>query len=412
MKKVLMLANYFYPDVASTGQLMTELCEELQDEFSITVIAAFPSYSTKIPEEYKGKFIVKEKYENIDVLRVKVAELNKKKKLSRITHILSYFLNSIFAIMKSGKQDVIFTISQPPILGGMLGVIAKRLKGAKLIYNIQDFNPEQIEAVKYSKSKVLINIARKLDKHSCNVSDKVVVVGRDMEKTLINRYDNKKVPSYLVINNWIDEESIYPLENNHPKIIEFRKKYGLENKLIVMYSGNLGLYYDLDNIIKVIGKFKEIDDVVFAFVGDGAVKNTMLNYCKVKEISNVKFIPYQNKQDLNYSLNSADIHLVTNAKGIKGVSVPSKIYGILAVGKPVIGILENDTEARILIEQSECGLCCEPGNYDEIENNIKDVIKQVQNGNKFLGKGRKFLEENLTKGKSIEKYRELFNNLV
>ncbi|EPZ59919.1 glycosyl transferase, group 1 family domain protein [[Clostridium] sordellii ATCC 9714] len=159
-KRILMILNYFYPDVASTGQLMTELCEELQDDFDITVIAGFPNYTGNIPQQYNGKRIVKEKYKDIDILRVRVPEFDKTNKSSRIKYILAYFFNSILAIMKSGKQDIVYSISQPPILGGILGVIGKASKRAKLIYNIQDFNPEQIEAVGYSKNKFIIEAAR------------------------------------------------------------------------------------------------------------------------------------------------------------------------------------------------------------------------------------------------------------
>lgn len=410
-KRILMILNYFYPDVASTGQLMTELSRELQDDFNITVIAAFPSYSGDIPDMYKGKFIVREKYENINILRVKVTNVNKSSKLSRIKNIFVYFISSIFAIVMSGRQDLIFTISQPPILGGILGVIGKRLKGGKFIYDIQDFNPEQIEAVGYSKRKLLIDLARKLDNHSCKKADMVVTVGRDMKATLNNRFIGSKVPNNIVINNWSDT-SIFPLDKNHPKVIEFKRKYELENNFVFMYSGNIGLYYDLENLIKLIGEYKENNDVVFAFIGDGAVKNNLVSYCKENNLVNVKFIPYQKKDELIYSLNAADVHIVTNAKGIKGVSVPSKVYGIIAVEKPILGILEKDTEARILIEDGDCGICCEPSDYSDIRIGIDDIMEEVRNGRDYYMHTSNEFKSSINKYNSIEKYRNLFKNIL
>lgn len=407
-KKILMIVNYFYPDLASTGQLMTELCENIQNEFDITIIAAFPNYTGNIPEKYKKKFIIKEKYENVEILRVRVPEFDKTKKISRLKYILYYFINVIFAIIFSGKQDLIFTISQPPILGGLLGVIAKIIKRAKLIYNIQDFNPEQIEVVGYSKNKFIIELVKKIDNFSCRVADRVVIVGKDMTETLVKRFKNKKIPNYVVINNWIDEKKIYSLESNHPKVIEFKKKYDLMGRFVFMYSGNVGLYYDLNNIIEVIGKFKSNQEIVFAFVGEGAVKQTLINYCNEKDIKNVRFIPYQKKEELIYSLNAADVHIVTNVKGIKGVSVPSKIYGVMAVEKPILGILEKDSEARRLIEQSECGYCCEPGEYNEIEKIINKYINQKEILKDKGKKGRVYLETYHTKEQSIDKYKDLF----
>ena len=137
-------------------------------------------------------------------------EFQKSNKVSRIKNLLSYFFNSLIATLKIEKQDYIFTISQPPILGGILGVLGKWIKGGILIYNIQDFNPEQTMAVGYAKNKLLLNTVMMIDKFSCKQSNEVIVVGRDMQETLRNRFNNKKVPENTFINNWIDEKEIYP----------------------------------------------------------------------------------------------------------------------------------------------------------------------------------------------------------
>ena len=405
-KKLLIYAHYFYPDVASTGQILTELCEGMTDTFDITVICVVPSYSGTIDEKYKTKRIYKEEHNGIKIIRVRVPEFQKSKKISRIKNLLAYFFNSLLATLKIEKQDYIYTISQPPILGGVLGVLGKWIKGGKLIYNIQDFNPEQTMAVGYSKNKLLLNTVMAVDKFSCKKSDKVIVVGRDMQETLRNRFNNKKVPKNVFINNWINEKEIYPLEQNHPRIVEFKEKYNLKDKFIIMYSGNIGLYYDLENIIKVIGEFKDREDVVFAFVGDGTVKDKVEAYVNENNLSNVKFIPYQDKADLIYSLNAADIHWVVNAKGIKGVSVPSKLYGVMAAGKPVLGVLDEDSEARLIVEDCNCGVCIEPGNYKEISNNIEYILNNKEEIRALGLNGRQYLETNLTKEVSINKYKE------
>ncbi len=405
-KKLLIYAHYFYPDVASTGQILTELCEGMIDTFDITVICVVPSYSGTVEEKYKTKRIYNEEHNGIKVIRVRVPEFQKSNKISRIKNLLSYFINSLLVTLKIEKQDYIYTISQPPILGGLLGVIGKWIKGGKLIYNIQDFNPEQTMAVGYSKNKLLLNTVMAVDKFSCKRSDKVIVVGRDMQETLRNRFKNKKVPRNIFINNWINEKEIYPLDRNYPKVVEFKEKYNLKDKFIIMYSGNIGLYYDLENIIKVIGAFKDREDVVFAFVGDGTVKDKIESYANDNKLSNVSFIPYQDKADLIYSLNAADIHWVVNAKGIKGISVPSKLYGVMAAGKPVLGVLDEGSEARFIVEDCNCGVCIEPGDYKEIANNIEYILNNKEEIRSLGVKGREYLEINLTKEVSINKYKE------
>ena len=410
-KKLLIYAHYFYPDVASTGQILAELAEGMIDAFDITVICVVPSYSGVIEEKYKSKRIYIEDYKGIKLVRVRVPEFKKSNKVSRIKNLLAYFFNSLIATAKIEKQDYIYTISQPPILGGVLGVLGKWIKGGKLIYNIQDFNPEQTIAVGYAKNKLLLNTVMAVDKFSCKNSDKVIVVGRDMQETLKNRFNNKKVPSNVFINNWINEKEIYPLEQNHPKIVAFKEKYNLKDKFIIMYSGNIGLYYDLENIIKVIGEFKDREDVVFAFIGDGTVKSKIEEYVTNNNLNNVTFIPYQDKADLIYSLNAADIHWVVNAKGIKGVSVPSKLYGVMAAGKPVLGVLDEGSEARLIVEECNCGVCIEPGNYKEISRNIEYILNNKELIKSLGQNGRKYLEVNLTKDVSINKYKETILSL-
>ena len=348
------------------------------------------------------------------MLRIRVPEFSKTNKKSRVKNIVSYFFGVMGATFKVGKQDYVFSISQPPILGGLLGVWGKWVKHAKYIYNIQDFNPEQVLAVGYSKSKLITDAMMWFDKFSCKRSDLIITVGRDLVETVEGRFKGKKVPKTVMINNWIDEKEIYPLEAGNERVVAFKKKYGLDGKFVIMYSGNIGLYYDLENLIKVVEKFgagtKTADgrEVVFAFVGAGSVLKTLKDYVAEHHMENVVFIPYQDKADLIYSLNASDVHWCVNAKGIKGVSCPSKYYGLASAARPVIGVLESGSEIRCIIEDTKGGLCCEPGEYDKVEENIRWFIDNAGSEElKAMGaRSRENLEKNLTRNVSVQKYAE------
>lgn len=405
-KKLLMYTNYFYPEVATTGQILTELAEELTDTFDVTVICEIPSYAQAIDEKYKIKRFYFEEYKGMKVIRVRVPEVIKQSKVSRVKYILSYFFNCIGATFKAGKFDLVFTVTQPPILGGLLGVIGKMVTRGKLMYQIMDFNPEQTIAVNYAGNKMVLGAMMWFDKLSCRFSDVVVTLGRDMQETLYKRFKSKNVPNNVVINNWIDETKVYPLEHSDERVAAFRKQYGLEGKFVIMTSGNIGLYYDFENLLKIMAKFKNKKDVVFAFVGDGLVKPKLQEYVERHQLTNVVFAPFQKKEDLNYSLNAADVHIVTNALGVKGVSVPSKIYGILAVNKPIWGILEKDSEAWRIIEDSNCGILAEAANYEQIEDTLRTVIAEKESFVEKHSTGRAYLEAHLTKKQSINAYRK------
>lgn len=406
-KNLLIYAHYYYPDVASTGQILTELAEGLKESFHTTVICTVPSYTGKVSQYYRKHKYYYENINGVDVLRIRVPEFRKNFAPSRIVNIVSYFFSAVAATFRVERQDYVFTISQPPVLGGLLGVIGKHLKKARLIYNIQDFNPEQVKAVEFTGNRLILNAMMLMDKHSCKAADKVIVVGRDMVDTLRNRF-GKKMVSYAYINNWIDEKEIYPLPEGDAGVQKFRKRYGLDNRFVMMYSGNIGLYYDLPNLLKLIAQFQQEKDVVFAFIGEGSVLEELKEYQQKHQLENVVFIPYQEKKDLIYSLNAGDVHFVMNAKGIKGVSVPSKLYGVMAAGKPVLGILEEGAEARLIVEEAECGRVVSPEDYEAIRNLIREFI-QKRNSEELacMGeKGRNYLVQHLTKDVSIKKYRD------
>lgn len=296
-KKLLIYAHYYIPDTASTGQILRELAEGLLDTFDVTVICVVPSYLGTIEDKYKTQKYYKEKINGVKVLRIRVPEFDKTKGGSRVKNILSYFFGAMGATFKVGKQDYVFSISQPPILGGLLGVWGKWVKRAKFVYIIQDFNPEQTIAVGYSKNKLVLGAMMWFDKFSCKRSNLIITVGRDLGETIEKRFaKNRKVPKYTIINNWINEKEIYPLESGNENVVAFQKQYGLEDKFVFMYSGNIGLYYDLEGIIKVIEKFQGVvtpdgREVMFAFVGAGSVLDKMVLYTRQHKMSNVVFIP-------------------------------------------------------------------------------------------------------------------------
>lgn len=417
-KQIVLYTNYFYPETASLAMLCKDLCDGLKDEFDITVVCSVPCYTGTVEEKYRTRKYYYEDYDGVRVIRVRVPGFNKQNKVSRVKNILACFFRSALATGKAPKADYVLTESQPPVLGGLLGVWGKwvsRLRGkkAKMLYVIQDYNPEQTIAVGFSKNRLVLGAMLRADRFSCSQADKVVVVGSDMIPTMEKRFTRKdgtvssRMPPTVFINNWMDSRDVYPLPKDHPKVAAFREKYGLEGKFAIMYSGNIGLFYDLENLFRVIEKFKTREDVVFPFVGGGAKKEALMAYAREHGMENVIFIPYQLKEELAYSLNAADVHWIVNARGIKGVSCPSKLYGILAVGKPALAVLEENTEARGIIEGCGCGYAVSPGDYKGIEALIRRYIDHTspEELEEMGARGHAYMQGSLTKEISIEKYR-------
>ncbi|OXM13114.1 glycosyltransferase family 4 protein [Paenibacillus herberti] len=414
MKKphIVFVINYFYPDYASTGQLLTELCLHLQHDFWITVIAAQPGYAGEKSETKDEPRYTEDSLEGIRILRIRLPEVDKRSKSSRLRYITSYFFHAVRLLLRQRKVDFVYTISQPPVLGGLIGTVGKLALRSKHIYNIQDFNPEQAQAARFMDQALVHKAALMVDKLNCRLSDHVILVGQDMKETLEKRFGGRNVPAHSVINNWTDEEEIVPLRREDPGVAAFLKKHDLEDKFVVMYSGNIGLYYDLENLIRIAPQFREMPDLKFVFIGEGAVKVQMEQFVSEQKLDNVLFLPYQPKDQLRYSLNAADVHLVVNQKGIKGVSVPSKIYGVMAAGKAVMGVLEEGSEAHRLIVESGCGNTSEPQRYGDAVQQLKALYNLGRDGLAQRGlQGRDYLERHLRRSLSLEKYRQLLLSL-
>lgn len=415
-KKILAFCNFYWPEVASTAQIYTELFESLTDEFDITVICSVPCYTGEIAPEYQDRRIFEEAHGGVRILRVPVRPFSKQDKKSRVLNLMDYWTESRALARRlcvvGERFDLVFSFSAPPVLGGMLGAYASKVFAVPFVYGIQDFNPEQTMAVGYAGNPVIHQAMMAFDKSSCSKAACVVVPGRDLQETLTHRFEGERVPESVVINNWTDDEIVVPLSKSDPKVQAFRERYGLVGKFVIMYSGNIGLYYDLENIIKIMGEFNDRDDVVFAFVGAGAVKPKLEEYAKSHNLANVVFIPYQGIEDLPYSLNAANVHLVTNAMGIKGVSVPSKIYGVMATNVPCLGILEEGSEAWRIIEDSGCGALAHTGNYEEISAALKDILSSPQEFVAGHETGRAYLDLHFKKSIAIEMYRILFEELT
>lgn len=417
-KKLVLYTNYYYPEVASLAMLCTDLCQGLKNDFDITVICSIPCYTGEIEDKYLTQKYYYEEYDGVKVIRVRVPRFDKQNKISRVKNIVAYFMRSILVTFKAPKADYILTESQPPILGGLLGVAGKwmnalRGKKSKLLYVIQDYNPEQTMVVGYSKNKLVLKLMMVLDKFSCKRAHKVIVVGSDMVPTMSKRFTkrngktSKKLPKTVFINNWMDERDVYPLPKDDTNVLGFKRRYGIENKFVVSYSGNIGLFYDIENLLKVIERFKERNDVAFLFIGEGAKKDALMQYAQEQQLENVVFIPYQSKEQLNYSLNAADVLWIVNAKGVKGVSCPSKLYGILAVAKPALAVLEEGTEARTIIESTRCGYAVSPKDYEGVARLIEQFInkKDPSELSEMGNRGYEYMKGHLTKEIAIEKYR-------
>lgn len=409
--RIVFLNRSFYPDISATGQLLTELCEDLVNRFgcSVTVITgrtiATKDYSAK---SFRGKIIIREIYKGIEVIRVKNTIFPPAFFIGRVFNYITYFLISIIATFRIKRPDLIVTFTDPPIVG-LIGLGLGFRFNVPFIISVQDLFPEAAKGLRGSYNRAIIFLLDHLNRLCMNKADHLIVLGRAMQERLIKvKSVNKNKIS--IIPNWADCSKIAPLPKNN----NFSLSSDLANYFIVMYAGNIGVSSGLEFMINTAHLLKGYKDVLFVFAGEGIVKKKLIEVANQLGLENVKFFPFQSpygsKEKLSELLSSADIFVIPFRKGLTGYSVPSKTYPIMASGRPFIACVEKESELTEIIQQFNCGLLANPGDPLDLAEKILILYKNQELKIKMGENARKaamFFDQNL----EVKAYYELFERL-
>lgn len=409
-KKILVIEQHFYPEVAATGQLLLDLCEDLvKAGYHVKVVTGNPTEIYQKHTDIKKR----EYYKGIEIIRLKNTRLSKYNMAGRVINYLTFHFTIFFHLIFSQSPDLIIALSTPPFIS-IHGVALKTLKNSKVIYNIQDLFPELAIQLNKLKNKTFINILKSLSKYITSKMDRVVVVGEYMEKKIREEIIRDcKTDHIVTIHNWADGKKIKVFENNGSNNY-LKQKWGLVGKFVVLYSGNIGYLHEFDTIISAAESIykKKYNDICFVFIGEGVKKEYLKNEVKARGLNNFLFLPYQPRDNLTYSLGLADVSLVTLEKGFEGMVVPSKIYGILASGRPVIAIVGKDSEITHIIREAKCGKIIQIGDSQYLEDSIvgyyDDDKKSIEDG----WNGRRYFEKYFDRAISTGKYIALIKDLL
>jgi len=213
----------------------------------------------------------------------------------------------------------------------------------------------------------------------------------------------------VIIPNWADGDHLTPVA---PEDNWFRKQHGLEGQIVVMYSGNLGVVHETEALIPLIHYLRGMREVCFLFVGEGQGKTRLQNWASQEKLESVRFLGYQNKEHLRYSLSAGDIHLVTLRSEMEGLSVPSKIYGIMAVGRPVVFIGPDGSEVASLIRESGCGEVFFPQESEKAALAILHLAQDDRRRESLGSAGRRYFETFLDKRCAIQRFQTVFQDMM
>lgn len=361
--KLVLVSEFFYPYKTSTQKILTELAEDFVEYgLEVDVLTTKNAY-----REEKQELERYEVYKGINIKRIFSIEGNRDSKIGRfinyITFTSSVFLNLLF----KKDYDKILFVSNPPLVP-YIGYIIKKLRRKDYVYLVHDIYPDVAEnlgaiqkgsfiskIMNYMNSKIYIN------------AEKIIALGKDMKQVIANKgIDENKIK---IVTNWADSTVNYEKQVDD----EFYKKHNLNGKFNILYTGNISRVHAIDTILDVARMLKDNKEIQFTFIGDGNRKEYIASLKEKEGLTNIQLGNYMFGEEYNNLLNCADLFISTLQEGIEGLGVPSKTYTYMSVGKPLIAIMNKNSEIGSMVSEKNLGKQFDGTQVNEIANFILEV---------------------------------------
>jgi len=356
----------YWPDQAATGQLLTELAQDLVSRYGshVTVVAGRALNAARDDETVRLRPVTREQHQGVEIHRANGTRLSTRRFVGRATNYLSYFSAATLASFGVGDPDVVVSLTDPPILG-LAALWTARRAGARFVFLCEDVFPEVAVLVEDFQNAAVNASLDRINRYLLRHADAVVALGDRMRRRLVEEKGANPARVH-VIHNWADCEAIVP----GPRENAFAREHGLTDRFVVMHSGNVGLSQNMEVLIEAAERLRSKERLTIAIVGDGSKRQQLERMVADRRLQNVRFFPYQPKANLHDSFSAADVFVVSLKSGLEGFIVPSKVYGILAAGRPYIAATDPSSEPAMIVRESGCGLLAAPGDADALASAI------------------------------------------
>lgn len=402
---LVVVAPHFAPDVAPTGGVITRVVEELGARgHKIEVVTALPWYRDhKIEPGYSGRLF---RYEDTPwgrITRIHPFPGSDKRNLAR--RAAGYAGFSALAAAMGGRgepADAVLAVSPPLTLAPAGWAIAKRRKAA-FVFNVQDIYPDVAVELGVLSDKRIIAASRHVERWSYDIADAITVLSEDLRDNVTKKM--RAGEKVRVIPNFVDTDWITPGDRSNA----YRREFGLDEKTVVMYAGNVGLSQGLDLVVDAATALSYEEDLVFVVNGGGADRDRLMQ--KARGLDNVRFVESQPAGRLPEVLAAGDIHLVTLKRGLARSSVPSKTYSILAAGRPLLASVDEGSEVANVVERAGAGVAVPAEDPEAFTKALRALLDAPENMDRMGRAGRDFVEGWASPAAVAEAYESLLEEL-
>jgi len=395
--RLLVFNQYFFPGIEATAQLLTTLCEALASEYDVTVITG-----RLLGHEDEPSFEVRN---GVAIFRVRSTAFDRAPLHKRAANYLTYLAGALRHGVRAPRPDAVLCMTDPPMIGDVAYLIARRFR-VPLVVISQDVFPEIAVKLKRLTNPVAVQLLRLATNFYLRRADRVVAIGETMRERL--KAKGAPPERLQVIPNWTDTRAITPQPRDNP----WAQVQRLADKFVVMHSGNVGHAQDLDTLIRASTMLADLEDLAVVIVGSGARSAALSSLARELRTDRVTFLPYQPRELVAQALSSADVHFVGLGRGLSGYVVPSRLYGILAVGRPVIAAAEEDSETARLVKEVGCGVVIGPGDPAKLAETIRTMASRRADLSEMGQRGRAYAESSADRSIAVERYRALLREVV
>lgn len=400
---VTIVTGNFHPDFSGTGQLMTDLALGLKARgCDVRVFTARPAYGAL------GKVPGLEVREGVQIRRLFATQFDKNVPMGRALNAVTFFLSALWVLTWRRNRGPLLIVSNPPFLG-FLGYLLKVLRGQHYVYVVHDVFPDLAVTLKVIRpDSPLRRVWDVLNYLVVTNASRIVVLSDAMKALIVKK--GRGAPAVAertrVIHNWADEGFIRPLPKSENR---FAREHHLEKSFVVLYSGNMGLSHDLESLIEAAERLKS-RDIVFLFVGEGGKRRRLEALARDRCLDKVRFLPFQSREQFRYSVTCSDISVVALERGVEGISMPSKLYTIMASGRPVVALVESGFEVARIIENARCGRSVDPSDVDGLVRIIDDYESNRERCARDGLQARRYFEEHFTRERALREYVEVLES--
>ena len=412
--QLLVLCPHFSPDVAPTGVVMTEIATALAARgHSLHVVTSLPWYlEHRVEPEWRGRPVRTEHTPWGRITRVHPFPTDKRNIPARAVAFGGFTgLVAALASASPRRPDAVLAMS-PPLTLGLAGWAVSRTRRAPFVFNIQDVFPDVAVEVGAITNPAVIKAASWLERVSYQAADAVTVLSDDLRDNLVAKLHGRRrgePDKVRVIPNFIDTERIHPAERDNP----YRHQLDIgPEQTVVLYAGNVGFSQSLDLLVGSARRLHEEgrDDVVVVINGGGAARPDLER--DAADLPNVRFAGMQPPERLAEVLAAGDVHTVPLKRGLAKASVPSKLYSILAAGRPVLASVDPGTEVARVVEKAAAGVAVPPEDPEAFHAALVRLLDDADGRRRMGEAGRRFVESWASPAAVAEQYEALFAELA